>query len=516
MSISWLHISDLHVYDNSYYQMIKSAYEDLARRVKLDFIVVTGDYCHFKNHPQYDKALKFLNYLVALFGVSKNDVFLVPGNHDVRDNLPLRKECISRMNETIDKDPDAYMKYMSNDANDFRNAFHEYNQFVRDFYEYQIAEDDDRITSPSDVIAFTWKNKLNIIMLNTALVSKNKKGEIFDIKRFLKLKTNLDLHIPGIVLAHHSLEDLVDVQKKIATRFFKQINVRAYLCGDKHVLENGGIICDYKSYPIPMFVCGKSVPETLDSYSDVSLILYRCDESQKVYVHPYEWRMEQPNGYFTLSSKFDVGMDQRMSFDLSDNMETHSDDHFVPENEIEIGNVLSLGFINKCPVKWKILDKTTDKLLLLSTEALAYKCFCDNIAVEIPTTSWESCSLNKWLNGEFLDSLFGCKIADNQKIINNNCTAFPCKNFVVENAFLLSADEFDKYIKNDFCLQRVKLHDSITNDGIYHVNGYVQWLLRTGEGSMIATVLPNGKIDITGTAIDIKHAIRPAMWIKIG
>ena len=58
------------------------------------------------------------------------------------------------------------------------------------------------------------------------------------------------------------------------------------------------------------------------------------------------------------------------------------------------------------------------------------------------------------------------------------------------------------------------MHTSIVNDNLYHANGYVQWLLRVnGTDNMVATVLPNGKIDKGGSAIDIKHAIRPTMWI---
>lgn len=516
MGISWLHISDLHIYKNTYYDMIKLAYEDLAQQVKLDFIVVTGDYCHYNDYPEYDRALEFLNYLVQLFGVSKNDVFLVPGNHDARNTFSLRRECISRMNETIGGDPDAYMRYMHEDEYDLRNAFTEYNQFIRDFYGREIKNNDVRVTSPSDVITIKWQNKLNIIMLNTALASKNAGREIFDVKRFLDLKSSLDLCVPAIILAHHSLDDIAEVQKKIAINFFRQINVKAYLCGDKHLMENYGIVCDYTTYPIPIFICGKSVPQTPDNYSDISVILYRCDDAQKVYVHPYEWKKERPNTYFTLSSKFDVGVDKRTSFVLFDKDSPKNAEDSSNINEVKIGDILPLGQINDKSVNWKVIEKTAEKLLLLSMDAIAYKSFCDNINAGEPTTSWDNCSLNKWLNREFLDSLFGNIIDDNKEIFNYNCKSFSFKNLLVEKVFLLSTDDFDRYIKNNFDLQRVRMHGSIINDGIYNVNGYVQWLLRSGRNSnMIATVLPNGKIDKAGTAIDIKHAIRPAMRIKI-
>ena len=513
MGISWLHISDLHIYENSYYDMIKLAYKNLSQEVSPDFIVVTGDYCHYTDYPHYDRATQFLDYLVQTFNMSKNDFFLVPGNHDICKTQALRKECISRINETIEKDPDAYLEYMKEDKNDLRCAFAEYNKFVQQFYGTELDETDVRITSPSDVIAVKWKNKLNIIMINTALVSKNEHREVLDIKKFLGLKSTLDISVPSIVLAHHDLDDIVEVQRKIAVNFFREINAKTYLCGDKHLLENHGIFYDYTSYPIPVFTCGKSVPQTKDNYSDVAIILFETDDTGKTYARPYEWKKEQPRPFFTRSSKFDIGMNKQISFELFE-QKKEDRNNTVPTSDVNVGDVLLLGHINNDPVKWKVIAKKNNKMLLLSVDAIAYKPFHEDYNAEMAPVNWNNCSLCKWLNNEFLKNIFGDKIKANKEIFVDTDKPICSGKILVENVSLLSVEDYFVYVKECSDIQKVQMHTSIVNDNLYHANGYVQWLLRVnGTDNMVATVLPNGKIDKGGSAIDIKHAIRPTMWI---
>ena len=134
MSFSWMQISDLHIYDETYFDMITIAYENLSHSIRPDFIVVTGDYCHYDDYPYYDRALFFLNFLVQKFQLTKNNVFLIPGNHDVhKKDFLMKDECVSKINETIDDNPDAYLPYMKHDLKDLRQSFMEYEKFIRDF-----------------------------------------------------------------------------------------------------------------------------------------------------------------------------------------------------------------------------------------------------------------------------------------------------------------------------------------------------------------------------------------------
>ena len=97
--IKILHISDLHFYkDAQTYNMqeillkeAKEAFQDVPEGYKL--LVITGDYHNYAD-KNYDMAEAFLNDLISAMGLNrKNDVFMVPGNHDVgnKDTLePLK------------------------------------------------------------------------------------------------------------------------------------------------------------------------------------------------------------------------------------------------------------------------------------------------------------------------------------------------------------------------------------------------------------------------------------------
>ena len=373
MAFSWLQISDLHIYDNSYQTLIECAYDNLSKKINPDFLVITGDFCHYKDYPEYDRALYFLNYLVKIFRLKKEDVYLVPGNHDVHiKDFPQRADCVNKINENIYSNPDSYLPYMNKDSNDLRNSFVEYDRFIRAFYGDELNEDDCRITTPSDVITDEWQERLNIIMLNTALVSKNNGNELFDIKGFLDLKDKINLNLPSIILAHHSIDDLAEKQRKLAISFMNEINVKAYLCGDKHICENKGIGNSFINQ-IPMFINGKSVPQTGDKYSDITILLYKCNAEGVVHVCPYEWDMDNPLPYFVPSSKFHVDSDERVSFRLysgkvPDNKDTSFGMTISERKEIHIGDNIHFGAINKIPIDWKILDEHEGKLLIFCTD----------------------------------------------------------------------------------------------------------------------------------------------------
>ncbi len=82
-----------------------NGYKKLAERIHPNFIIVTSDHRHIK-YNDYSDALKFLEEIVVLFDMKKEDVFLVPGNHDV-ENYEFRNESIQTIIKDIDVNPDA-------------------------------------------------------------------------------------------------------------------------------------------------------------------------------------------------------------------------------------------------------------------------------------------------------------------------------------------------------------------------------------------------------------------------
>ena len=133
--IKWIHISDIHVsssgeklknYNSDV--VLKALWQDVSDRCKridsglqeLDFAFITGDMAWsgdcVEPHDEYERVFnKIITPLCQHTGLSLNQTFLVPGNHDVnRDMITSNAEAIERRLTTRDKvsqlfiDPDHY------------------------------------------------------------------------------------------------------------------------------------------------------------------------------------------------------------------------------------------------------------------------------------------------------------------------------------------------------------------------------------------------------------------------
>lgn len=312
---SWLQISDLHIFESTDWNIMKIAYKKLAKKIKPDFLIITGDYRHKLKNNNYKIALNFLNEIIRLFNLDKHDVFLVPGNHDV-NNFDVRNEIITTIKTKTDLNPDTYTQYMEHNNKDLRQAFDEYHSFVCDFYGDSV--DDSRVKSPSDVLCFQWRENLNIIHLNTALISDGNRDskEIVDIKTLSEIEP--DYELPTIVIAHHHPDCLIESHRTRVENILNELNVSAYFCGDKHKIEKG--ILENKNIPnttIPCFVCGKSAIEMGDNYSDLNVIEYTYKSDGNTYVQVYNYE----NGGFFESNKFYYDVNKRFNFPMKKNIE---------------------------------------------------------------------------------------------------------------------------------------------------------------------------------------------------
>ena len=335
--ISWLQLSDLHIFASTDWSIMQNEFEELAKVEKPKFIVMTGDFRHLGKKTSFDSALKFLEKLRITFHLDKKDMFLVPGNHDVND-YSARKEIIESIKNKMKKgiakgnaSPDDYCEYMYKDKvsydkqKDLRNGFIEYCEFVRKFYGSDVS--DERVTNPDGVLCINWRNKINIVLLNSALVSSEDREnlEVIDIyalsQIFSKTHTRKQRKLPAIILSHHPFEELVEAQRERLKKILADNNTKAYLCGDEHILVKNEISPAGSSYCFPEIISGKSAVETGDTYSDVSVISYRCDAEGYANVQVYEYYNASRQGKrigFNLSSAFYTGLNTRYKFPLFD------------------------------------------------------------------------------------------------------------------------------------------------------------------------------------------------------
>lgn len=88
-TLRWLHLSDVHFSDGESYEIkrmrdsIIDKMKEVFEKNKVDFVVLSGDLAY--QGGGYDANLKkFIESLVDVSGVSIDELFIVPGNHDLK------------------------------------------------------------------------------------------------------------------------------------------------------------------------------------------------------------------------------------------------------------------------------------------------------------------------------------------------------------------------------------------------------------------------------------------------
>ena len=183
----------------------------------------------------------------------------------------------------------------------------------------------------------------------------------------------------------------------------------------------------------------------------------------------------------------------------------------------EQDNITSNG---KEDIEWLVLAKEGNRALLISRYALG----CQPYNTSRTDTTWETCSLRKWLNGTFINNAF---TADEQNSIqrttvtadkNPSYSTSP-GNKTTDKVFLLSIAEANKYFDSNSAracsaTAYAKAQGAYTNSD----NGNCWWWLRSpGYNShYVSRAYSIGSIDYYGSNVNFDYdAVRPVLWISL-
>jgi len=234
-------------------------------------------------------------------------------------------------------------------------------------------------------------------------------------------------------------------------------------------------------------------------------------------------------------------------------------------------NAAGAGFFIKCGVKpaapvyahpvvrfanleWLVLDARKGRRLLLTKNAIESRVYDDAnmpkppeyYAPALPVT-WETCSLRKYLNGEFLERFTAKqrKRIAKTKVVNpdNLWYGTPGGAKTVDKVFLLSAEELDRYFgdSGDYLNKRRHTGEAVGSDpngfGIFMGRGASifsnshdaervamcrdnrrreYWWLRSpgGDRGNAVTVCAPGCACLNGAGVNLDYGVRPALWLK--
>ena len=118
--LRWLHISDLHMRESETAQreaVLSAMLEDIRNRGKArgqpDFVVVTGDLAFSGRRSEYELVAKFLGELANSVGLTPEQIFCVPGNHDVQRERS--KMSFRGARDALESEVDVY-RFLADDA----------------------------------------------------------------------------------------------------------------------------------------------------------------------------------------------------------------------------------------------------------------------------------------------------------------------------------------------------------------------------------------------------------------
>ena len=283
-----LHISDLHLVADPRWNNMKNAIlesvRETLREVPLGekLLVITGDFHNFiQNNFVY--AEEFVLSLVKAMGIDlEKDVFVIPGNHDVSNNIPGEVDREALL-DFIKRNPEKL--YQNNRIDKLLECYKGYEEFVKKIEIYK--ETDDR--KPVTTHVRTWRGKLNLLHLNTALVAdgSEKTGQMADTLTATSQEIRDELrrgNLPCIAIGHNSFYDLEENQRNELAGMFLQEGVCAYLSGDRHQKnrkreEKSIVLGEEKgTVTIPNVVGYRTSADKSDTYSDFGMIWHLWDE----------------------------------------------------------------------------------------------------------------------------------------------------------------------------------------------------------------------------------------------
>ncbi len=170
-------------------------------------------------------------------------------------------------------------------------------------------------------------------------------------------------------------------------------------------------------------------------------------------------------------------------------------------------------------IEWLVLAKEGTKILVISKEALD----CKPYNTSYTDVTWETCTLRKWLNNDFINAAFS---ADERTMIptvtvsadkNPDYCTNP-GNATQDQVFLLSITEVNKYFSS-YSARLCKPTDYAVANGVgENDSGNCWWWLRSPgrNQSYAAYVLAGGDVTEDGSGVDyVSSAVRPALWIDL-
>ena len=209
---------------------------------------------------------------------------------------------------------------------------------------------------------------------------------------------------------------------------------------------------------------------------------------------------------------FEVG---KKLLQIVDSLKNIKVGNYITFGKYEQDNITSNG---KEDIEWLVLEVKDGKALVISKYALDCKPY-NTIDTDV---TWETCTLRKWLNNDFINAAFS---ADEKALIPT--VTVPADSFfsvvdtnpgnaTQDQVFLLSDTEAYKYFSSDSARQCEPTAFAVAKGAWESDSDFCWWLRSPGFGQACAAVVYDWGETDGGTSVDGDDcAVRPALWIDL-
>lgn len=190
-------------------------------------------------------------------------------------------------------------------------------------------------------------------------------------------------------------------------------------------------------------------------------------------------------------------------------------------SDTKVGDILTFGTyeLNNDPrdgkeaIEWIVLAKNEGRFLLMSKLPLDVHPYNNTF---FSLTSWEECSLRKWLNDTFIRIAFN----DEQKalihpVMNRNPSnpkyGTSGGNYTMDSVFVLSINEIETYLPS----KSARSAEYISKYAASQDHNSLYWLRSPGYfRNQAAHVRPDGEISYAGAEVQVNGLVRPCLWVN--
>lgn len=172
------------------------------------------------------------------------------------------------------------------------------------------------------------------------------------------------------------------------------------------------------------------------------------------------------------------------------------------------------------PIQWRVLAREDNRVLVISEYAID----CQQYNTGYEDITWETSTIRKWLNNDFLNEAFSAE--EQAKIQSTTVTADANPEYstdpgndTTDKVFLLSITEAEEYFTSDSARQCKPTKHAVTNGAYVNSdNCNCWWWLRSpgGYSDYAAYVFIDGSLDYCGGGAHRTFGVvRPALWISL-